>query len=176
MSAAISTKKTKIDPRDLPEIERATMRRIFSFLRPYRRQALLVLASIVCAALCGAAPPLFLKRIVDQAIPQARLGLLFLLCGGMALGPLLAGLLGVAQRYLAAFIAERVMFDLRVTLFRHVQRQSLGYFANAKSGEVVSRVLNDVQGVGHMLQENLIKLLQNAMVFAVSSAVIFSLD
>jgi aerobic-type carbon monoxide dehydrogenase small subunit (CoxS/CutS family) len=176
VSTAISTKKTHIDPRDLPEIERATMGRIFSFLRPYRRQALLVMSSIICAALCGAMPPLFLKRIVDQAIPQGRVGLLFLLCGGMALGPLLAGLLGVAQRYLAAFIAEHVMFDLRVQLFRHVQRQSLGYFASAKSGEVVSRVLNDVQGVGHMMQENLIKLLQNAVVFAVSTAVIFSLD
>src|SRR5688572_8722416 len=160
----------------MPDIERATLRRIFSFLRPYRRQALLVIGSIVLAALCGALPPLFLKRIVDQAIPQGQLRLLFLLCGGMALGPLLAGLLGVAQRYLAAFIAERVMFDLRVQLFRHVQRQSLNYFANAKSGEVVSRVLNDVQGVGHMMQENLVKLLQYAMVFAVSTAVIFSLD
>ena len=99
-----------------------------------------------------------------------------MLCGGMALGPLVAGLLGVAQRYLAAFIAERVMFDLRLQLFGHVQRQSLNYFASAKSGEVVSRVLNDVQGVGHMMQENLVKLLQNAMVFAVSTAVIFSLD
>ena len=176
MSAAISTKKSVIDPRDIPEIERATMRRIFSFLRPYRRQALLVLGSIILAALCGALPPLFLKRIVDHAIPQRQLTLLFLLCGGMALGPLVAGLLGVAQRYLAAFIAERVMFDLRVQLFRHVQRQSLNYFASAKSGEVVSRVLNDVQGVGHMMQENLVKLLQNAMVFAVSTAVIFSLD
>ena len=93
------------------------MRRIFSFLRPYRRQALLVTSSIVCAALCGAMPPLFLKRIIDQAIPQGRVGLLFLLCGGMAVGPLLAGLLGVAQRYLAAFIAEHVMFDLRVSCF-----------------------------------------------------------
>ena len=176
MSAAISTKKTKIDPRDLPEIERATMRRIFTFLRPYRRQALMVVSSIICAALCGALPPLFLKRIIDQAIPQGRVSLLLALCGGMALGPLLAGLLGVAQRYLAAFIAEHVMFDLRVQLFRHVQRQSVGYFANAKSGEVVSSVLNDVQGVGHMMQENLIKLLQNAMVFVVSSVVIFSLD
>jgi ATP-binding cassette subfamily B protein len=174
--AVLSTKKSVIDPRDLPDIERATLGRIFSFLRPYRRQALLVIGSIVLAALCGALPPLFLKRIVDQAIPQGQLSLLFLLCGGMAAGPLLAGLLGVAQRYLAAFIAERVMFDLRVQLFRHVQRQSLNYFANAKSGEVVSRVLNDVQGVGHMMQENLVKLLQNAMVFAVSTAVIFSLD
>ena len=176
MPAVLSTKKSVIDPRDLPDIERATMRRIFSFLRPYRRQALLVIGSIVLAALCGALPPLLLKRVIDQAIPQGRLNLLFLLCGGMALAPLLAGLLGVAQRYLAAFIAERVMFDLRVQLFRHVQRQSLNYFASAKSGEVVSRVLNDVQGVGHMMQENLVKLLQNAMVFAVSTAVIFSLD
>ena len=176
MTAPISTKKTYIEPRDLPEIERATMRRIASFLRPYRKQALTILLSIVCAAVCGALPPLFLKRVVDQAIPQRSVALLFLLCGGMALGPLLAGLLGVAQRHLAAFIAERVMFDLRVQLFRHVQRQSLGYFANAKAGEVVSRVLNDVQGVGHMLRENLIKLLQNAVVFAVSTAVIFSLD
>ena len=176
MSAVISTKKSVIDPRDIPDIERATLGRIFSFLRPYRRQALLVLGSIILAALCGALPPLFLKRIVDHAIPERQLKLLFLLCGGMALGPLVAGLLGVAQRYLAAFIAERVMFDLRVQLFRHVQRQSLNYFASAKSGEVVSRVLNDVQGVGHMMQENLVKLLQNAMVFAVSTAVIFSLD
>jgi len=179
MSTPISTKKTHIDPRDLPDlaaIEGGTLRRIFSLLRPYRRQALLVLSSIVCAALCGAMPPLFLKRVVDQAIPQGRAGLLFLLCGGMAVGPLLAGLFSVAQRYLAAFIAERVMFDLRVQLFRHVQRQSLGYFTNAKSGEVVSRVLNDVQGVGHMLQENLVKLLQNAVVFTVSTVVIFSLD
>jgi len=176
VSAAISTKKSVIDPRDIPDIERATLGRIFAFLRPYRRQALLVLGSIILAALCGALPPLFLKRIVDHAIPERQLKLLFLLCGGMALGPLVAGLLGVAQRYLAAFIAERVMFDLRVQLFRHVQRQSLNYFASAKSGEVVSRVLNDVQGVGHMMQENLVKLLQNAMVFAVSTAVIFSLD
>jgi len=176
VSAAISTKKSVIDPRDIPDIERATLGRIFVFLRPYRRQALLVLGSIILAALCGALPPLFLKRIVDHAIPERQLKLLFLLCGGMALGPLVAGLLGVAQRYLAAFIAERVMFDLRVQLFRHVQRQSLNYFASAKSGEVVSRVLNDVQGVGHMMQENLVKLLQNAMVFAVSTAVIFSLD
>ena len=62
MPAVLSTKKSVIDPRDMPDIERATMRRIFSFLRPYRRQALLVIGSIVLAALCGALPPLFLKR------------------------------------------------------------------------------------------------------------------
>jgi len=171
-----SAKKTYLDPSALPELERATLGRIFSYLRPYRRHAFLVLLSITGAALLSALPPLFIKRIVDQAIPERQVRLLLLLCAGMALGPLLAGLLGVAQKYLAAFIAERVMYDLRGQLFSHLQRQSLGYFANAKPGEVVSRVLNDVQGVGQMMQDNLVKLLQNAIVLLTTTAVIFTLD
>jgi ATP-binding cassette subfamily B protein len=171
-----SSKKTYLDPRDLPEVERATLGRIFSYLRPYRRHAFFVLLSIIGGALLNALPPLFIKRIVDQAIPEADVRLLLLLCAGMAGGPLLAGLLGVLQKYLAAFIAERVMYDLRGQLFRHLQRQSLGYFANAKPGEVVSRVLNDVQGVGQMMQDNLVKLLQNAIILITTTVVIFSLD
>ncbi|HET6284725.1 MAG TPA: ABC transporter ATP-binding protein [Polyangia bacterium] len=171
-----SAKKTYLDPSALPELERATLGRIFSYLRPYRRHAFLVLLSITGAAILNALPPLFIKRIVDQAIPERQVRLLLLLCAGMAVGPLLAGVLGVAQKYLAAFIAERVMYDLRGQLFRHLQRQSLGYFANAKPGEVVSRVLNDVQGVGQMMQDNLVKLLQNAIVLLTTTAVIFTLD
>jgi ATP-binding cassette subfamily B protein len=171
-----SSKKTYIDPRDLPAIERVTLGRIASYLRPYRRHAFLVLVSITAAALLGAIPPLFVKHIVDHAIPNRDLYLLFALCGGMVVGPLLAGLLGVAQKYLAAFISERVMYDLRVELFQHVQKQSLGYFATAKPGEVVSRVLNDVQGVGQMMQDNLVKLLQNAIVLGTTTVVIFTLD
>jgi ATP-binding cassette subfamily B protein len=171
-----SSKKTYIDPRELPDVERATLRRIFSYLRPYRGYALLVLLSITCAALLGAVPPLFIKRIVDHAIPERNMRMLLWLCAGMVVGPLLGGLLGVAQKYLSAYIAERVMYDLRVQLFRHVQRQSLGYFATAKPGEVVSRVLNDVQGVGQMMQDNLVKLLQNAIVLATTTCIIFTLD
>jgi ATP-binding cassette subfamily B protein len=176
MVALPSSKKTYIDPRELPEVERATLGRIFSYLRPYRWYAILVLLSITCAALLGALPPLFIKRIVDHAIPERNMRMVLLLSGGMVVGPLLGGLLGVAQKYLSAYIAERVMFDLRVQLFRHVQRQSLGYFATAKPGEVVSRVLNDVQGVGKMMEDNLVKLLQNAIVLATTTAIIFTLD
>jgi len=171
-----SSKKTYIDPRELPEVERATLRRIFSYLRPYRGYAFLVLLSISAAALLSALPPLFIKHIVDRALPERRIDLLLALSSGMVVGPLLAGLLGVAQKYLSAYIAERVMFDLRVQLFRHVQRQSLGYFATARPGEVVSRVLNDVQGVGQMMQDNMVKLLQNAIVLVTTTSIIFMLD
>jgi ATP-binding cassette subfamily B protein len=68
------------------------------------------------------------------------------------------------------------MYDLRLELFAHVQRQSLAFFANAKPGEVISRVLTDVQGVGQALQDNLVKLLQNVLTLTVSVVLLLALD
>jgi ATP-binding cassette, subfamily B, bacterial len=157
-------------------IERATLSRIFRYFRPYRRQVALVTTSIGLSALAGGLPPLFIKRIVDHAIPGKHYEELVWLCAGMVVGPLLAGLLGVAHKYLAAWIGEQVMYDLRLELFTHVQRQSLAFFANAKPGEVISRVLTDVQGIGQALQDNLVKLMQNALTLTVSVVLVVALD
>ncbi len=157
-------------------IERVTLGRIARYFRPYRRQVLWVMSSVALGAIAGGLPPLFIKRIVDHAIPGRHLSELALLCGGMVLGPMLQGLLGVAHKYLAAWIGEQVMYDLRLQLFAHVQRQSLAFFANAKPGEVISRVLTDVQGVGQALQDNLVKLLQNVLTLTVSIVLLLVLD
>ncbi|HEU0032591.1 MAG TPA: ABC transporter ATP-binding protein [Kofleriaceae bacterium] len=171
-----TTRRSHIDPKDLPEVQRATLRRIFAYLRPYRAQTTLVVLAIVLAAALGLVPALCVERIVDHAIPDHDRALLVELAAAMIVGPLLAGLLSVVQRYLAAYIAEHVMYDLRNQVFRHVQQQSLTYFMTARPGEVVSRVLNDVQGVGQMLQDNLVKLLQNALVVATAIGALVWLD
>ncbi len=176
MVTVASTRRSHIDPRDLPAVQQATLRRIFTYLRPYRSQTLLVLLAILLVAGLGLVPSLCIKTIVDVAIPHHDRHELVLLVGAMVAAPLVAGLLGVVQRYLAAYIAEHVMFDLRNQVFRHVQRQSLSYFMTAKPGEVVSRVLNDVQGVGQMLQDNLVKLLQNGFTVATAIGAIVWLD
>ncbi len=168
--------KSYVDPKTAPDIERATLRRIGSYIRPYRTQAALVLLAILFSAMLGALPALFVKHIVDDAIPRSDTSELILLCVGMVVGPLLAGLLGVVQKYLSAYISEHVMFDLRVQLYEHVQKQSLNYFMTAQPGEVVSRVLSDVQGIGGMLQDNLVKLVSNSIVLVTTTAVIFWLD
>jgi ATP-binding cassette, subfamily B, bacterial len=157
-------------------IERVTLGRIARYFRPYRRQVVWVMSSVALGAMAGGLPPLFIKRIVDHAIPGRLTTELALLCGGMVLGPLLQGLLGVAHKYLAAWIGEQVMYDLRLEVFAHVQRQSLAFFANAKPGEVISRVLTDVQGVGQALQDNLVKLLQNVLTLTVSIVLLLVLD
>jgi len=157
-------------------IERTTLSRIVGYFRPYRRQVAWVMGSVALAALAGGVPPLLIKRIVDHSIPEHRTSELLWLCAGMVVGPLLAGLLGVAHKHLATWIGEQVMYDLRLELFSHVQRQSLAFFANAKPGELISRVLTDVQGIGQALQDNLVKLLQNVLVLSVSVGLIVALD
>ena len=171
-----STRRSHIDPKDLPEVQSATLRRILTYLRPYRAQTTAVVLAISFAALLGLVPSLCIKLIVDTAIPHHERRELVLLAAAMVAGPLVAGLLGVVQRYLAAYISEHVMFDLRNQVFRHVQKQSLTYFMTAQPGEIVSRVLNDVQGVGQMLQDNLVKMLQNALIVVTAIVAIVWLD
>jgi len=171
-----STRRSHIDPKDLPEVQRATLRRIFTYLRPYRAQTAMVISAIVVASGLGLAPSLCIKEIVDTAIPHHDRTELLWLTGAMVAAPLVVGLLGVVQRYLAAYIAEHVMYDLRNEVFRHVQSQSLTYFMTARPGEVVSRVLNDVQGVGQMLRDNLVKMTQNALVVSTAIGAILWLD
>jgi len=171
-----STKKSYIDPRDLPAVDRATLRRILAYLRPYIWTLIGVVGLIVGAALLNLLPPLLLKAVVDRAIPSRDLRLLLWLCAAMIAGPLTASLLQVAQKYLTTSIAERVMLDLRKQLFDRLHQLPIGWFAAAKPGEAVSRVLNDVQGVGSMLSGTLIGVVENTVVLLSSAVAIFVLD
>ena len=157
-------KKTYIDPRAAPPVDAGTLKRILRQLRPYWWQMAAVTLSIIVCAQLNLLPAILVKRVVDEAIPQADERRLVMLCVGMVAGPLIAGLLQVGQKYLTNWIGERAMYDMRVDLFRHLHRQSLGFFSTAKPGEAVSRVLNDVKGVGDVLSSTLVSVLQNAVV------------
>jgi ATP-binding cassette subfamily B protein len=169
-------KRTYIDPRTAPPVTATTLRRIVHQLHPYRWHVSLVAASMVVCALLNLIPPILIKQLVDKAIPRRDLHLLVMLCLGMVAGPLLAGLFQVGQKYLSSWIGERVMYDMRVELFRHLHRQSLGFFSSAKPGEAVSRVLNDVKGVGDVLSSTLINAIQNAIVLTSTAALLFVFD
>jgi ATP-binding cassette, subfamily B, bacterial len=176
MPLVISTKKTRLDPTSLPPIESATLARILGQLQPYRRHAVLVVLAILLAAGLNVIPPILIKRAVDRAIPQHDLSLLALLCAGMVVAPLLAGLIQVAQKHQATLLGERVTFDLRLRLFEHVHRQSLDYFVSAAPGEILSSVLNDVQGIGSVLSSTLVGALEAGVVFASTAALVLALD
>src|SRR5262245_53173850 len=128
------------------------------------------------AAVMNLTAPWFVKRIVDEAIPQANIDRLLFYCAGMIIGPLAAGLLQVVQKYGAENIGQQVMLDLRIKVYRQLHDMPFDFFAKQTPGEAVSHVLNDVQGVGGVVSNTLVDLAQNAIVLGCTLLFIFALD
>jgi ATP-binding cassette, subfamily B, bacterial len=152
------------------------LRRILAYVRPYWRRALLVISCMTAAAALNLCLPWFMRRVVDEAIPQGNVRLLLLYCAAMVAGPALAGLLEVVQKYSSEVIGQQVMLDLRVALYRQLHSMPFAFFAKQRPGEAVSHVLNDVQGVGGAVSGTLVDVVQNIIVLVSTVAFVFALD
>src|SRR5581483_8244501 len=95
----------------------------------------------------GVVPAFLLKEILNRAIPERDTTLLSLLAGGMIAISVVSGVIGVAQTLLSNQVGQRVIHDLRTAVFRHLQRLSLAFFTRTRTGEVQSRISNDIGGV-----------------------------
>lgn len=129
-----------------PDIDRALLRRVIAYAKPYRGLLALVLGTVVIDALLGLIPPLLMRSLIDTAIPAGDLGLVTWLGIGMVAVPLVAGGVVVVQRHWTASMGQGIVYDLRRQLFGHVQQMSLGFFTNTRTGELMSRLNTDVQG------------------------------
>ncbi|MGK2851426.1 MAG: ABC transporter ATP-binding protein [Candidatus Limnocylindrales bacterium] len=137
---------TDFDP--VPKERRGhTIRRILAFFSPYRPQIGVVLVAILLTSFIGLANPYLLKLLIDEAIPQRDFGLLNLYVGLMIALPVVSGLIGIGQTYLNNVIGQNVMQDLRGALYAHLQRMPLRFFTETRTGEIQSRLANDVGGV-----------------------------
>jgi len=121
--------------------------RIALLFRPYRGRLTAVIALIVLSAGLSAVSPFLLRAVLDTALPDRNRGLLAALVGGMIGISIATGALGVAQTWLSNLVGQRVMHDLRSQVYRHLQRLSLAFFTKTRTGEVQSRIANDIGGV-----------------------------
>jgi len=152
------------------------LQRVAAYARPYLPSIGLMLLTILISTLLSLVPPLLYRDLIDHALPQRDLARLNLLALGMIGIPLLSGLVGVAQRYLSAAVGEGVIFDLRRALFEHMQRMSLRFFTHTHSGELVSRLNNDVIGAQRAVSSTLVSLVSNVIAVAGTLAIMVSLD
>jgi ATP-binding cassette subfamily B protein len=162
-------------PKDL-KITRADVLRIGRYLLPAWRPSLLILSCILVTSVLGLVPPYLVKRIIDHAIPSGSRSELNWLVAAMIAAPLLSGLIGVWQNYLITVMGQGVMFDLRRNMYNRLLRQSLRFFTNTKSGEILSRVQNDVGGVAGVVSGTLVQLSTNVLVLLSTLVVIFQLN
>jgi ATP-binding cassette subfamily B protein len=144
-----------------PAVRRANLRRIARLFRAYRRRLSAVLALILVSAALGVVPA-FLLRGVLQAIQHNQTTRLSVLAAGMIAIAIVTGVLGVWQTLLSNQVGQRVMHDLRAAVFRHLQRLSLAFFTRTRTGEIQSRISNDIGGVQSVVTSTATSIVSNA--------------
>jgi ATP-binding cassette subfamily B protein len=142
----------------------ATIRRIVGFFRPYRGEVALVLVAITATSLIGLVNPILLKLLIDIAIPEQDFFLLNLFVGLMIVLPIVTGLIGVGQSWLSNVVGQNVMQDLRNALYTHLQRMPLRFFTETRTGEIQSRLANDVGGVQSVVTDTAASITSNLAV------------
>jgi ATP-binding cassette subfamily B protein len=154
----------------------ATFRRIVGFFRPYRRRLGLIAGLIVLTVSVGVINPILLKLIIDNLTGPRDLGLLYLQCGLMIGLPIVTSLLGVWQSYLSNVVGQNVMNDLRLALYGHLQWMPLRFFTETRTGEIQSRIGNDVNGVQSVVTDTAASLLSNFATVATTVIAMLIID
>jgi ATP-binding cassette subfamily B protein len=143
-----------------PALRRANLRRIGGLFRPYRQRLSGLLALIVLTAALGVVPAFLLKRVLE-AIGRNDTRALSVAAAAMIGIAIVTGVLSVIQTLLSNQVGQRVMHDLRAAVFRHLQRLSLAFFTRTRTGEVQSRIQNDIGGVQNVVTNTATSIAQN---------------
>ncbi|WP_411070443.1 ABC transporter ATP-binding protein [Streptomyces sp. cmx-4-25] len=164
-------------PRDPGEPkEPAQVRRILRLFRPYRARLALVGLLVAAASLVSVASPFLLREILDVAIPQGRTGLLSLLALGMIVTAVLTGVFGVLQTLISTTVGQRVMHDLRTAVYEQLQRMPLAFFTRTRTGEVQSRIANDIGGMQATVTSTATSLVSNLTAVVATVVAMLALD
>jgi ATP-binding cassette, subfamily B, bacterial len=159
-----------------PAVRRANLRRILDLFRAYKLRLGAVMALILVSAGLGAVSPFLLRAVLDEALPESDTSLLNLLVGGMIAIAVVTGVLGVAQTLLSNQVGQRVMHDLRSAVYRHLQRLSLAFFTRTRTGEVQSRIANDIGGVQNVVTSTATSIVSNVTTVLATVVAMFALD
>ncbi len=157
-------------------VEKATLKRVMGTFRPYKSQVVSILVLVVASVVLGILPPFFLKEIIDKGLPHANLNLianLSLITIAVTVG---ASVVTYWYGYLSVSIGQKIMRDLRRDLFSHLQGMSLRFFSNTRTGEIQSRLLNDVAGVQTVVSDVVANAISNIGIVVASLVAMFWLD
>ncbi|MHB8625466.1 MAG: ABC transporter ATP-binding protein [Aggregatilineales bacterium] len=164
------------DEQNKPKVSWRLLKRVLGYARPYRVQLGLMLFMILVSSLVEAANPLLFRQLIDTALPNRDGGLLDRLALGIVAIPLVNAAIGVFQQYLSSAVGEGVIYDLRVALFAHLQRMSLRFFTNSKTGELMSRLNNDVVGAQTAINQNILGIITNLVTVVVTLTIMLSVE
>jgi len=147
-----------------------SLRRIGRLFGPYRWPLGVVTAIIVASSLVGLASPFLLRAVIDKALPERDVRLLAWLVIAMVAVAALTSAFGVVQTWISTKVGQHIMHELRTSVFTHLQRQSIAFFTRTRSGEVQSRIQNDIGGMESVVTSTATSIASN-LTTAVATAV-----
>ena len=156
--------------------EGRVLKRLGGYLKPYKMMLVLVLLSVILASLMQTAGPFIVKEAIDGQIQQGTtddLGELVLLYVGTLLGVFILQFL---QTMLVTYIGQRVMMDMRLELFQHVQKMSIAFFDRNPVGRLVTRLTNDVSTIEEVMQRGVVEMVYNVILIIAMVTALFILD
>ncbi|MBI3913146.1 MAG: ABC transporter ATP-binding protein [Chloroflexi bacterium] len=164
------------DEKSRPNVSRQLLRRVANYAKPYARMIVFALGAIGVSSLLALIPPLLYRDLIDHVLPQHDADRLTLLALGLIAIPLVDGGIGVGQRWLISRIGEGIIADLRRGLYAHLQKMSLRFFTHTKTGELMSRLNNDVVGAQRAVSTTLVALITSTFQLLATVTIMVSLD
>src|SRR3982075_88402 len=165
------------EPEPGVKLEWPLLQRVFSYFIPYWRLALVVLACIGAAAGLGLVPAIVTRDLINYLTARnGGFSFVALLIGILVGSSLLGGLIGVLQSYFSNRISQSIMFDLRNQLFDRVLKQSMAFFTGTRTGDVMSRLSNDGNGVQSVDPDTIFSLFNNVVILGSTVVLMFALD
>ncbi len=158
-----------------PDIKH-TLALVWKALRVYRWQLVFGSLVMILGVGVGLIPPLLIRELIDVAIPEHNIRLIFLLGGGFVLFPIGSALLGMGQNYLSIIIAQGMIADLRERLYRHIQALGLEFFTWTRAGEIHTRFLNDAGGLQNVLTQSFLGTFANLVTLVGTLAIMVSIN
>lgn len=152
------------------------IKRVMVYAKPYQGRILMLLATIVVTTGLGLLTPQIFRDLIDNAIPNADTTRLNWLAVGLIAIPVISGLIRVVQRRLNSAIGEGVIYDLRVAMYTHMQKQSLRFFTNTKSGELTTRLNDDVIDAQRAVNGTIVEIITNLITVISTLAVLLAME
>ncbi len=156
-----------------PKITKELVKRVFSYLKPYWKQFVLVLVCIALSSVFGLLPSILTGKIIDEGLIGQNLRLLITYIVASLGVTLLSNLIGVGESYINTWIAQHITFDMRNQMFRHLQKMSQRFFTSNNQGDIITRMTSDIGGVESVITNTFKSILSNTITLVFALAAMF---
>lgn len=167
---------TEEEKKNRVHVDRVFLKRILSYLKPYR----LIVVGIILVNLIYAGtnllPPLITGQIVDRALYQRDLHRLLILVLVQVIALAASSAFSLIQRYMNSWLSQQIIFDMKNQMYSHLQKMPLAFFTNERQGDIITRMTSDIEGIQSVISDTLTSLVSNILVLITTAIALFSLN